>query len=85
MCAVCVLRGSAVEQNALYRPLARAPCVGKVATCGEVVAEREGELSEEQCVRAAGHLSEARAMYALAIEEIERALRRIEPASWELP
>ncbi|MCJ7822754.1 MAG: hypothetical protein MUQ26_06750 [Armatimonadetes bacterium] len=49
-----------------------------------VAAEIEG-LSEDECIRAAGHLSDARAMYALAIEEIARALRRIEPVSWELP
>ena len=56
-----------------------------LTACAEGLAGREKELSEDESIRAAGHLSDARAMYALAIEEIARALRRIEPVSWELP
>jgi len=56
-----------------------------LTACAEVLAGREKGLSEDQCIRAAEHLSDARAMYALAIEEIARALRRMEPVSWELP
>jgi hypothetical protein len=41
-----------------------------------VLGDRKAEPSEEQCARVAGHLSEARAMYALGIDEIAAALRR---------
>ena len=42
--------------------------------CRKTLADRSAEPSDEQCAHAAGYLSRARAMYALAIEEIERAL-----------
>ncbi len=44
-----------------------------------VLGDRRKDLTDDQCVRAAGYLSQARAMYLLAIEEIERALRKVEP------
>jgi len=40
-----------------------------------------GDPSDEQCVRMAGLLSQARAMYALAIDEIARAVHKIESAA----
>jgi len=42
--------------------------------CRTTLADRSTEPSDEQCAQAAGDLSRARAMYALAIGEIERAL-----------
>jgi hypothetical protein len=42
-----------------------------------VLGDRKSEPAEEQCARVAGHLSEARAMYSLGIDEIAAALRRI--------
>jgi hypothetical protein len=46
--------------------------------CQKVLADRKQELSDDQCIRAAGYLSQARATYALGIAEIERALRYID-------
>jgi hypothetical protein len=40
--------------------------------------DRKSEPTEEQCVRVASHLSEARAMYSLGIDEIAAALRKID-------
>ncbi len=53
--------------------------------CADALAGPEKERSQEQYIRAAGHLGEARAEYVLAMKEIARALRRIEPVSWALP
>ena len=39
--------------------------------------DRGKEPTDEQCVKAAGYLGQAHAMYTLAIEEIERSLRDI--------
>jgi hypothetical protein len=41
--------------------------------------DRKQEPTDEQCVRAAGHLREAKAMYELGIGEIERAVRKMAP------
>ncbi len=43
------------------------------------LAGRSKEPTDEQCIQAAAYLSVARAMYFLAIEEIERALRDVKP------
>ena len=53
--------------------------------CHKVGADGPQKPTEDQCLRSAAYLSEARAMYALAIEEIARALRIMEPVAWELP
>jgi hypothetical protein len=42
-----------------------------------VLGDRKQEATEEQCQRVAGSLSEARAMYALGIDEIAAALRKL--------
>ncbi len=42
-----------------------------------VLGDRKAEPTEEQCARVAGHLREARAMYALGIDEVAAALRKI--------
>lgn len=43
-------------------------------SCRQALSERGQDLSDEQCAQAAGYLSQARALYSLAIDEIERAL-----------
>ena len=48
-----------------------------LVAAGAVLGDRKSEPTEEQCARVASHLSEARAMYALAIDEIAAALRKI--------
>jgi hypothetical protein len=45
--------------------------------CRDALGDRSKEPTDEQCLRAAGRLREARAMYELGIEEIERAVGRI--------
>jgi hypothetical protein len=49
-----------------------------LTACQKVLGDRKEEPTEDQRIRAAGYLSQARAMYDLAIAEIERALRRVE-------
>ena len=44
---------------------------------GKDLGDRKQEPTDEQCVRAAGHLREAKAMYELGIGEIERAVRKM--------
>jgi len=46
--------------------------------CRKALANRDQELSDDQCAQAAGYLGQARAMYALAIDEIGRALPLLE-------
>jgi len=46
-----------------------------LACCQKLLGDREKGITDEQCVGAAAYLSEARAMYQLGIEEIERSLR----------
>ena len=48
-----------------------------LAAAKELRATMEDEPSEEQRIRMAGLLSQARAMYALAIDEVGRTLRKI--------
>jgi len=50
--------------------------------CQKALGDRKS-ISDEPRRRAAGHLSEARAMYALAISQIAAALREIAPGEWE--
>jgi len=45
-----------------------------LAACAKALGDRKQEPTDEQCIAAAAFLSEARAMYQLGIEEIERAL-----------
>jgi hypothetical protein len=45
-----------------------------LGACRKTLADRSKEPSDEQCAQAAGYLSQAREMYALAVGEIERAL-----------
>ncbi len=45
-----------------------------LASCQKALANRDQEFTDDQCVQAAGYLSQARAVYGLAIDEIERAL-----------
>jgi hypothetical protein len=49
-----------------------------LTACRETLGDRSKEPTDDQCVRAAAHLREARAMYLLGIEEIERALGKID-------
>jgi hypothetical protein len=44
---------------------------------GKDLGDRKQGPTDEQCVRAAGHLREAKAMYELGIGEIERAVRKM--------
>lgn len=53
--------------------------------CHKVGADGPEKPTEDQCLRSAAYLEEARAMYALAIGEIGRALGKIEPVEWGLP
>jgi len=46
-----------------------------LACCQKLLADREQGITDDQCIRAAAYLSEARAMYQLGTEEIERSLR----------
>ena len=45
-----------------------------LASCRDLLEDRRQPFTDDQCTRAAAHLSEARAMYRLGIEEIELAL-----------
>lgn len=49
-----------------------------LTACREILNDRSKEPDDEQCVKAAAALREARAMYTLGIEEIERALGKID-------
>ncbi len=48
-----------------------------LASCQKLLADREKGITEEQGIRAAAYLSEARSMYQLGTEEIELSLRDI--------
>jgi hypothetical protein len=51
-----------------------------LAAARVLLGDRKQEPTEEQCARVASYLSEARAMYALGIDEIAGALRKISGA-----
>ncbi len=46
--------------------------------CREILNDRSKQPDDEQCIKAAASLREARAMYVLGIEELERALAKID-------
>ncbi len=48
--------------------------------CAEALGDRKQPPTDEQCIRAAGYLSQARALYALGIEGSAAALGKIDKA-----
>jgi len=51
-----------------------------LAAVASDLGDRRQDPTEDQCVRAAGRLRAAKAMYELAIGEVERAVRKLGPA-----